>query len=302
MNNQKIVFKGEIPVSMDNLVTYDKIFEIETWMRRIIFACLMIEYGLDWHKIFPDNEIKKVERKIEESKENPLLKSYESDNLMWYTNIFDLRKILNREDISDIFLEITGSSSESIRNNLESLTTVRNNIAHNRIITIESLKMFLELSNEFYLVINEFKSRYINNNDYKIKHTEWETDNVSIKYFLKRMLNNDWSKFQAFIADDENLIQVVQLPAGINFEHPYIDLDLLLKKYDSVLDSIMGFFICKSGCEYCVLWSKHETINTSTQKKIIDIFLDSKYELWIDTDYKFQQGEAVFNPLLWFYD
>lgn len=302
MYKNKIIFKGEIPVSVDNLDAYDKIFVIETWMRRITFVSLMIRHGSKWPDVFPKSEREKVEKNIAKSIDNPLLGSYEAGNLMWFTTLNELKDILHRQDIADIILEITGSPCDTISEKLEKLNTIRNDIAHNRIITIESLRTFNKLCKDFFAVIDEFKRRYVHKNDYDIKFTERDSDNQAIKYFLNRMEDNDWGEFQGFIEDDENSIQVVQLPGGVNFDHPYIHLELLLKKYESVVDQIMGFFINKGGCEYRLIWSKHETINVSIQKKIIDIFLDSKFNLWIDTDYKKQDGKSVFNPILWYYD
>jgi hypothetical protein len=298
MKNEKVVFKGEIAVSVNNLISYDRIFEIETWMRRITFACLMVKFGVEWPTVFTQNELDKVEKK--KAKNSNLSRPYESDNLIWFTTIGELAGILGRNEIAVVFSDYTSTTTNNVIEKLNSLANIRNDIAHNRIITIESLRQLDTIYKEFQVLFQEFRKTYIHQNN-EIYLDQEETDNEVIKYFLQRMEDNDWRNFQGFIQDDHNTIELVHLPGGINFDFPYINLDQLLTRFHHIMNSIMGFFINKSGCEYCIVWSKHNTIDISVQKEIIDLFLLSKNDIWIDTEYKEQGDRAIFNPLFWFY-
>lgn len=306
MFEDKVIFKDEIPVSLYNPTVYDKTFIIETWFRRIVFVALMIKYGNQWTAFLPDKDKKGYYKNLDRSEENPILACSESNNMLWFTTISYLTDIISNKAVKDIIFDMTKVTPAKITNDIDKLKDIRNIVAHNRIITIETLQSFNIVYKSMINVIENFKSWFLYQRDYRIYFEDEEFEDKAIYYFNKQMRDNDWSYFQAFIAVKNNFYSITQLPCkfppGYNNNDVYLDIKVLLEKYSPVHNSVMGFFINKTGDEYSVQWPKHVSIDKDIQLEIIDIFHRNKYEIWTSTKYAQQDEKYVCNPLIWFYE
>ena len=307
MYNKKITFKGEIPITIHNRSVYDKIFIIESWFRRIVSVALMIKHGRNWTDIFTKEDKSKYYKNVKKSKKDPSLDCGESNNMLWFTNIFQLMEILKKEEIKDIVIELTKKTPDETHDEFEIIRKIRNNLAHSRIITMDSLNRFNETYESLFNAILNFKDRFLYASSYEIHHSfeyeDYKDDNI-LYYFNKRMHGNDWSFFQAFIAEDKYFYKIVQLPCKLpdGYSDEYVDVKKLLNSYFPVMNSMIGIFINKSGNEYSVVWPKHCSISEKDQIKIIDIFLEMKHKIWTNLRYEQQNEKFICNPFVWFYE
>lgn len=144
------IFKGDIPISVNNSIIFDKTFIVEQWIRRIIMFVLMTEFGSDWIKAFKDKDLEEYEIMRRKLSGREIL-DFKDDHLLWYANISYLGRFIKRKDIKNKIEKITDMKASIISAAVFRVGDIRNEMAHNRTIT----KLMEEDCNNNFNVLHE---------------------------------------------------------------------------------------------------------------------------------------------------
>lgn len=303
-NNKEIVFKGDLPISINNSKIFDNTFIVEQWMRRLVLFILMTNYGSKWIDAFNSKDIKDYEMMRKRLEESNILE-FKDDNIIWYTTINFLSDFIKKKNIINIVEEITGISSLELSSALKDIKEVRNEMAHNRTITVDLENKFQSGFNCASGAIRSFKSKTIYRRSYNFLdfYTIDNSHNPIVRYFNKED-NRLWPqyKIQAAIKESDYCLEIVLLPCSI-IKHEFIDIQKVLSEYKEFNNHIVAFYINKSGGEYQLLLPKmiihdEEVIYIN----IVDKFFNIASIIGTDIAYELQDSKYTCNPKIWFYE
>ena len=296
--NKTIIFKGDIPISINNSVIFDKTFIVEQWIRRIIMFSLMLEYGKDWISVFEDDSLVDYARIRGKITEKEIIES-KDDNLLWYTTLGYLAKFIKRKDISNKIKTLTNLDTDTLSKSIFKISIIRNEMAHNRTITKAMEQEYNQNFDRLKTAIVNFKSKIIYTNTGKIV-SNYSTSYINlVNYFKKK--SEEFNKIQAYLEDNTEFYSLVFLPSH-NIEFQYIDIEKLLEIFKHYKNSIIAFYVNKSCDEYQIIISKKIKDYDYIYKEIINIFFESLDYLGTSNPYEIQDSKYTCNPRIWFYE
>ena len=82
----------------------------------------------------------------------------------------------------------------------------------------------------------------------------------------------------------------------------FIDIQVILERFDKFKDYIVAFYVNKQGGEYQVIVSKKTGTEKLIYRSIINTFFDIVKGLGTDFAYELQDSKYTCNPKVWFYE
>lgn len=288
-------FKDEMLIPNINGEVYYGIYELENWLRRICLTIYMTKFGPNWTNEILDKRIEKIAKKNEKLL---YLGADIDDNIIWAANQGQLMNLLTDEKVKDMVEQLLEFKIKIFDSKLNELREIRNILAHNRALSPRTEFFYKSIYEALQSAIINFKKKILYDNGMEIKDGDF-TDKIC-KYFNQKMNGNNWSVFQAYIANRDNLYSLVCLPVKRNGRMGnYIDTKKLIKRYKKLMKHILAFHINKTGDEYSVLFTSKSDFEKI--KEIIDIFV-SNPEFWTTTSYINQDPRYACNPKIWYYE
>ncbi|MGB9856475.1 MAG: hypothetical protein ACPLKS_08075 [Caldisericum exile] len=288
-------FKDEIVIPKVNVDLYISLYEIENWFKRICYIAYVFKYGQNWIRAFPPEFINKFKNRYNAIKNLLYLDAQLDDNLIWMSTLGELSQLILHESVIPFVETLTGLSKENLKNKIDEIRNIRNLLAHNRALSETTATIFQGITASFRIAIDNFKNYFI----YEIGKILFDNENndpINL-YFQKRIKENDWSKFQAFIAKSEYFYSLVCLPVA-PFGR-FVSISKLFNEYKNEMDKILAFLINKEGDEYSILIPYN--IEKELIINIIEIFL-KKSDVWTKTPYIKQHPKYICDPKVWFYE
>lgn len=300
-SKRKTVFKGDMPISINNSKIFDKTFIVEQWIRRIIKFVLMIEYGADWIKAFKDKDLEDYENMRRKLVGREVLE-FKDDHLLWYASISYLASFIKRKDIRNTIENVTSFSASELSKTLFKIGDIRNEMAHNRTITKAMEEDFNKNFGILEDVIINFKKKTIYKKDGEFVSNQYSIKFGFINYFNKlKIINFKSYGTQSFLKEQEDFFSIILLPCkAIGYD--YIDISVLLERFDTFKDYIISFYINMHNPEYQVIISKRTVSKQKTMEEIINIFFDIVKVVGTDMPYELQDSRYTCNPKIWFYN
>lgn len=291
----KLEFKDEMLIPRINGEIYFSIYELENWLRRICLSVYMTEFGEDWVRNVPKKVFEGYQQRSRRSQEIFYLDADNEDNLIWSLTHAELSNMLLNGKVFDRVNSLIGLTYDRLRQKLDELREIRNLLAHNRALSERTGTIVQGIIASFYIAIDKFKVSFLYNKETEILFTgKYELSD----YFEQKMEGNDWSKFQAFIEEGENIYSIVCLPVDRG-ENTYPSAFKLLEEFKVVLEYIISIRLNKSGDEYIITFPKR--LSNENSKKIVDIFM-RKSDVWTIISFEDQHPKNICNPRIWFYE
>lgn len=303
-DKRRTIFKGDIPISVNNSIIFNKTFIVEQWIRRIIMFVLMTEYGTDWIKAFKNDDLEEYEKMRRKLSGREIL-DFKDDHLLWYASISYLGGFINKKDIKKKIEKVTNMKASIISKAVFKVGDIRNEMAHNRTIT----KLMEEDYDSNFKVLEEAITNFKKNTIYSktgeiVSWFGFESNQSSefISYFNKLEKEQfDASGTQSFIQEEEYYYSIILLPCGpIGAE--FIDIQVILERFDIFKDYIVAFYVNKQGGEYQVIVSKKIGNEKMIYRSIINTFFDIMKSIGSDARYELQDSKYTCNPKIWFYE
>lgn len=287
----KLEFREEMLLPQINGDIYFLIYDLENWLRRICLTVYMIEYGSDWENHVP----KKIKHRNSRSQELIYLDADSEGNLIWSLTHGELAQMLLNSAVWNRVQELTGFSQERFSQKLNELREIRNILAHNRALSERTSIIAKGIIESLHLVIDRFKNNFLYSSNIEI--IEDNIDDEVCIYFSNKMKDNDWGKFQAYMAGDEVLYSLVCLPVGRECHYP--SAYKFLSKFNGVMESILAIQVNKMGDEFNIVIPRK--VSKEICIKIIDILLE-KDDLFTCKEFESQHPKYICNPKIWFYE
>ena len=298
------IFKGDIPISVNNSRIFDKTFIVEQWIRRIIMFVLMTEYGEDWINVFEDDDLNAYEKMRRKLSGREIL-DFKDDHLLWYASISYLARFIERKDISEKIENVTDMKASKISTAFFKVGDIRNEMAHNRTIT----KFMEEDYNNNFKVLEETIINFKKNTIYSETGVLVSDFGIAsnqcyefITYFNKLAVEQfDSIGTQSLINEEKHYYSIILLPCK-PLGGEFIDSRALLERFDTFKDYIVAFYINKEVCEYQVIVSKKIETQKMIYKSIMHTFFEIVESVGTNTPYELQDSKYTCNPKIWFYE
>lgn len=288
-----IEFEGELLIPRLNVVAYRHIYVFENWLRRICLAGWMAQHGSDWPAEIAPALHKRLLSRVTHNQKRLYLGAESHDDLIWQATHAELSDMLAEDSVAESIKKLTGVSGGHLKKELSEVREVRNLLAHNRAFSEKTLRLLDELLASLDQVVQAFKHSVLYG----------ESDILSADSQLGGQLadllvDNDWSRFQAFVARSGEFIQYVSLPVERD-SADWPDAQRLLQVYDDCLDGIISFCLNKSGSEYTILTPR--VLPSWYHSRICATFARNP-EMWTTTRFEEQEIRYVTSPKIWFYE
>ncbi len=264
----------------------------------------MTEYGADWITAFEDDDLKEYEEMRRKLSGREIL-DFKDDHLLWYASISYLGRFITKKDIREKIQMVTDMKASIVSKAVFKVGDIRNEMAHNRTIT----KLMEEDYNNNFNVLEEaitnFKKKTIYSKSGEIVSEFYSRRNQAsefVAYFNKLEEEQfDANGTQSFMKEDVDYYSIILLPCEpIGAE--FIDIRVILERFDIFKDYIVAFYVNKEMCEYQVIVSKKIGTEKMIYRSIMNTFFDIVKDIGTDTPYELQDSKYTCNPKIWFYE
>ncbi|WP_329309642.1 hypothetical protein [Streptomyces sp. NBC_01262] len=285
-------FDGEFLVPRINQQAYRDIYTLEGWLRRLCLASWMRAHGTLWHQHLDPKLRKNLERLAEKSRRRLHLDAETSDDLIWQSDIGELLKMLTAPQIADDIHHLAGREQQEIARDFDEIREIRNVLAHNRALSPQTYALLRGSIFRLQAVVDHFRSCILYG-DSDILH-----DDSDLGEYLAILLeDNDWSKFQAFVARGHGFIQYVTLPTQPLNMWP--DAQRLLEVFSDHLEHITAFTMNKERDEFIIL--APEKLDEDSQAALCRAFAANP-GVWTHLPYEEQHPRFICSPKMWIYE
>lgn len=285
-------FEGELLVSRINLIAYRHIYTLEGWLRRICLAAWMSRFGGSWVEELDAKLTKVLESRTRQNRRRLYLGAESHDDLIWSATHAELLQLLAADAVAESIRDLSGADAAFLTVKLDEIREIRNLIAHNRALSHRTHTILAGLLASLEDVVDTFKQRVLYGPSEILGDDGW------LEVHLEALLiGNDWSKFQAFVAQRGSFIYYASLPVRPFDRFP--DARLLLKAFEDHIDNIVAFCLNKSCNEYIVLTPR--VLAAEDHYAICDAFAKNP-AVWTNTPFEDQPPRFICSPKIWFYE
>jgi len=140
---EEVHFNWHIPVFRSNLNSYEKIYVLEHWLRRLIYVALTAEHGKEWKGALPQEIYSKIKLRLNDTRNLSYLK-IDNDlpfNEIWLTSLEETLEIINEKRLRKAIGRITKYTNKVLSREIEKIIEIRNVIAHNRVVLANTPEM-----------------------------------------------------------------------------------------------------------------------------------------------------------------
>ena len=287
-------FKEEILLPTLNGQAYYALFLLENWLRRLCFAAYMVRYGPQWVVQIPVEIRASTLKRVEKSKSLLYLGAETDNNLIWMTTHGELNRLLFKTEVWPVVESLTGFDKSKLTVKLQELNDIRNLLAHNRSMSAATDTILRGIVASLRLGIENFKGMILYDDDHTFILSDDDPDNLN-QHFQLRMKDNDWSKFQAFLARTDYFYEFVCLPSEP--WEKYVSAVRILEVYRSVLGNIVAFTVNKALDAFSVLLPRN--IDAGEARTVCDVFTRER-NVWTSKSFENQDPKFICNPRIWF--
>lgn len=179
-------------VSDDTLKAFLRLYQLETWMREMVYLELKSYYGLGWWGE-AEAALKRAKLPVQltnkylaKDKKHPHISTHENDPL-WFISFDSLLKIIFDAKLWKLFRSYF-TTKRLLRMRFEEIMPTRNRVAHCRALheyDVDRLEQFLrDFDQGFWRFCTSYSDRYqfggnLSKNDvykYLVAHKDWNTD------------------------------------------------------------------------------------------------------------------------------
>jgi hypothetical protein len=198
------------------------------------------------------------------------------------------------DNVTNSIESMTGATAGFLQGKLQEVREIRNLLAHNRAISERTYIILSGLLASLDEAVDTFKVTVLYGSSEILNE-----DDGGIGARLGNLLrDNDWHRFQAFVAGRSDFYQYVSLPADLETRNPWPDARLLLQAFRDHLDGIVAFCLNKTGHEFSIL--APQVLPEEDQDVLCDTFARNP-NVWTSTPFEQQNPRFVCSPKIWFY-
>lgn len=286
-------FDGEFLVPQVNQQAYRDIYTLEGWLRRLCLASWMRAYGALWHEHLNPKLRKKLEKVAERSRRRLHLDAETSDDLIWQSDIGELLSMLTDPKVADHIRHLAGREQQAISQDFDEIGEIRNVLAHNRALSPQTYSLLSGIIFRLQGVVDHFRSCLLySNSDILDDH-----DGHLGERLAALLEDNDWSRFQAFVARGHGFVEYVTLPTPPFDKWP--DAQRLLEVFSDHLEHITAFTMNRLGDEFSIV--APDRLDEDSQASLCQAFAANP-NVWTDVPYEEQHPRFICSPKMWIYE
>jgi len=286
-------FDGELLVPRLNLVAYRQIYALEGWLRRICLTAWMSRYGDSWLNEMQPGLRSALETRAERNRRRLYLGAESHSDLLWETTHSEILRLMVAEKVVDGMRDLTGAEPAFLHAKLDGIRDIRNLLAHNRALSRKTHIILAGLLACLEDAVDTFKRNVL----YGPSDILGGDDGGLGSHLDNLLEDNDWSRFQAFVALRGNFVEYVSLPVDRDGSWP--DAKCLLLTFNDYLNGIVAFCLNKTGDEFIILTPR--TMADEFHYSLAETFSRNP-NVWTDTGFEEQPPQFVCSPKIWFYE
>jgi hypothetical protein len=203
-------WSGEILTPQTNVVAYQQVYEVETWLRRICLASYLIAEGPAWAATINSTLRVQIEEEVQRNASRWYLGIDADEEMLWSTTQDQLEQLLRRDSLAPYVIRCCGVSGRVLANQLGTIALIRNALAHNRAISMDSLTILDGVLTITTSAIREFKRRIL----YSTAEAVDQNSGGDLREVYNTFLEGE-RKFpdqQLFLTANDDFVFFVRLP------------------------------------------------------------------------------------------
>ena len=285
-------FANELLLPRRNAEAYQRIYEAETWLRRICLTAYMVAFGRTWDAEIPGPVRARLVRRVDQNRRRRYLGGEDSDDLIWLSTQGELSQLPNFEGVGPEVQDVCGVEPAHITTQLEIMREIRNVLAHNRALGDRAHRILDGAVAALEYPLHEFKMRFLYTTTFSIQMAA-----NTLGGRLDELVAARRRPMQAFMASGHGCIELVSLPVAPFGRYP--DARALIRSFAGVLDAIIAFGINKTADEYHVLMPS--CLTPEDQDVIVSMFA-SDQDVWTREPFEEQAIGFACHPKVWYYE
>jgi hypothetical protein len=296
--SHSVVFRDELPVPEANLISYEEIYVLEQWLRRLAYASLMARYGPAWRGALPAALTNHLKRRLRQLSGRVHLDCENSDNVIWLLTLEELREVLLAPGTWPTVKALSGLPRSVLDVKLSELQDIRNVVGHSRAVSANTTLLTTAIAVALQVGIDSLKTQllydpgkiYVGRRD--DHELEWAHNR-----FREMMAGNDWSRFQCVLSEGEYFYSLTRMPVKPFGVH--LSIKLFLEQLGPFAHEVLAVLVNRSGDEFTLTWPKSSGV--AVHERIIQFFFTAR-NAWTPTPYELQSASAICDPRIWFYE
>jgi hypothetical protein len=287
-----------------NAVAYRLIFEAETWLRRICWAALLLSEGPAWAASLDNRMRRSLEQQSKSNSSRWYLGVDAEEELLWSTTQGQLANLLRMESIQNKLRHICGLNGELLSQRLQSMSQVRNVLAHNRAISEDSLTVLRGDLIVIRAAAKRFKSRtlYAQTDIVSLDDDDLPDDLYEVLAAFAELEETVWKRDgqQVFVAANRDFIQLIRLPVQV--DDAWVDGRKLRTALGIVSHLILCVLANKDMPEIAIVLPRN--LPPEDQVEVVKRFMTPAFlqGVWTDTPPESQSPASSGWARLWFYE
>lgn len=284
-----------------NLDIYKKIYEIENWLRRIIYTALMKKNYSDMNSLIPDELLKNLKQRRANISNRKYLDCESYDNIVWLTVFNELIELLKLKSIAWIIEDMTEFNIDKLVPKLEEIIEIRNAMAHNVPSSPFTLKCLTAACLHVDNGISHFIHEYILGN--REHYDNFTKENMFPRIFFNRIFEQNivHDKKKYAISETNHYFSI-----SIDFfeEHgqSYYDIGKILGQFLSIDKFIISFnFEADYNAHLSLNFPKFDDLEIVPNiiDKVLEFGENSFYKLSVRKDFLAQESKYLNHPKVW---
>lgn len=204
-------WSGEVLIPEANVTGYRRIFEAETWLRRICHTALSLTFGSAWATELDSALRKRLEEQSKRNSARWYLGIDAEEELLWSTTHGQLAQILDIPAINDQLLTLCGVSGSVLSTRIRSIAEVRNALSHSRAISDETLVVLDGDLSVIRAAVGRFKASILYARS-EIFMSDAPQDLVDLAEAVRDAQEGGVPGQQLFLSANDHLVFLVRLP------------------------------------------------------------------------------------------
>jgi hypothetical protein len=293
-------WSGEVLIPQTNLIGYQRIYEAETWLRRICLASFLLAEGPAWAITVEPSLRSRIQEETARNSSRWYLGADSEEELLWSTTQGQLGQLLRQENIGPHVLHLCGIPGELLAEHLKSLAQIRNTLAHNRAISEDTLTILEGSLTIVTAAVKRFKGHTLYASSNNPSDFEDEDHDLREMYSEFEQGERRFPDQQLFFTANDDFVFLVRLPVQQFGRWP-----------NSARMSIsLGI---SSHLLLCVLANKEcdelqfvmpRRLPSEEKIKVLHCFMTNEIlrDAWTETSPDEQNPARACWPKLWFYE
>lgn len=299
----------DIPIFQSNLRSYERIYVLEQWLRRLVYVALTAELGKEWRSAIPANINKNLKRRLNDTRNLSYLQceSEKVDNEIWLTTLEEILAIADVSKSKKAVEKISGYTYKVLSREIEKLIEIRNVVAHNKPVsedTFEILESISKILNGTYVKLRGYIFGYTSSEEFSGKlrdrRTQEETEDPVADMFHLRMKQHGIKLPYMFFGASDYFYHFEYVYIEEEAETmTYVQIPVLLNNLKSIIESLTAITAGVKEYNARLVWPK--VLGLDEQVRILDTAfrITETHALWGEEAIERQDPFAIANPMIW---